>query len=75
MIFNFRDLIVFNLIDYLTKEVRKEIKIIPAQVKVVEHVTYIYACRNCEKNDIEATILKAKKEFLEIVTEQLPDAA
>lgn len=29
-------------------EVRKELKLIPAKVVVVEHTTHTYACRNCE---------------------------
>ena len=32
------------------EEVRSELNIIPAQVKVVEHVRFKYGCRNCEKN-------------------------
>lgn len=43
----------------MSKEVRKELKIIPAQIKVVEHVTYVYACRNCEKNEVETPIITA----------------
>lgn len=43
----------------MTKEVRKELKIIPAQVSVIEHVTYIYSCRNCETTGIETPIVKA----------------
>lgn len=44
----------------MSKEVRKELKIIPAQVKVVEHVRYVYACRECEKNEISTPIITAK---------------
>ena len=44
----------------MSKEIRKELKIIPAQVKVVEHVQYIYACRQCEKDNISTPIIKAK---------------
>lgn len=43
----------------MTKEVRRELKIVPAQVSVVEHVKYVYACRNCEKNDITTPIKTA----------------
>ncbi len=43
----------------MTVEVRRELKIIPAQVNVVEHAQYIYACRNCEQNDIHTPIVKA----------------
>ena len=43
----------------MSKEIRRELKIIPAQVKVVEHVSYVYSCRNCEKNDTVSTIITA----------------
>jgi len=38
--------------------VRKEIQVIPVQIKVIEHVQSVYSCRNCEKNssDAEATV-------------------
>lgn len=32
----------------MSTEVRQEIKVIPAEVKVVKHVRYVYACRCCE---------------------------
>lgn len=32
-------------------EVRKELKIIPAQVKVVHHIRQVYACRACELSE------------------------
>ena len=38
----------------------EEIKIIPAQVKVVEHVQHIYSCRQCEREGIETPIVTAK---------------
>jgi len=44
----------------MSKETRRELKIIPAQVNVVEHVRYIYSCRNCEKTAIDVPIKKAK---------------
>jgi len=43
----------------MSKEVRKELTIIPARVKVVEHVSYVYSCRNCEKNNIETPVITA----------------
>lgn len=43
----------------MSKEIRRELKIIPAQVKVMEHVRYIYACRSCEKNDISTPVITA----------------
>lgn len=41
------------------KEVRRELKIIPAQVKVVEHIRLVYSCRNCEKTAENVPIKKA----------------
>src|SRR6056297_2352225 len=35
-----------NKLHVMSKEIRKELKVIPAQVKVVEHVRDVYACRN-----------------------------
>ena len=45
-----------SVLTEMKKEIRKELKIIPAQVKVVEHVTYVYSCRNCDKNVSNWTI-------------------
>lgn len=44
----------------MSTQVRQEIKIIPAQVKLVKHVQYIYACRQCEKEGIATPIIKAE---------------
>ena len=44
----------------MSKEVRKELKIVPAQVSVVEHVKYVYSCRECEKNEINTPVKTAK---------------
>lgn len=43
----------------MSTKVRKELKIIPAQMKVVEHVQYVYACRHCERNGTETPIATA----------------
>jgi transposase len=40
-------------------DTRRELKIIPAQVKIVEHVRDVYACRNCEKTATSVPIIKA----------------
>lgn len=40
-------------------DVRKELKIIPAQVKVVEHKRIVYSCRHCENHSDHASIVKA----------------
>jgi len=44
----------------MSKEIRKELTIIPAKVKVIEHVSYVYSCRSCEKNNIETPVITAK---------------
>lgn len=40
-------------------DVRRELKLIPAQVVVVEHATHAYACDNCEKTRDYTPIIKA----------------
>ncbi|MBM7573185.1 IS66 family transposase zinc-finger binding domain-containing protein [Aquibacillus albus] len=39
----------------MSTEVRRELKVIPAQVKVVEYVNYVYSCRHCERHKMETT--------------------
>lgn len=41
-------------------QTRRELKLIPAKVVVVEHATHTYACRRCEKNGTEVPIVQAK---------------
>ena len=43
----------------MSTAVRREIKIIPPQVNVVEHVQYVYACRRCEREGINTPIVTA----------------
>jgi len=43
----------------MTQEIRRELKVIPAQLVVVEHVRNVYACRYCEAHDIKTPILRA----------------
>ena len=43
----------------MSKRVHREVEIIPAKVVVRDHIQHIYSCRNCEKNETEATILAA----------------
>ena len=40
-------------------ETRRELKIIPAQAKIVEHQREVCSCRNCEKNSDHVPIVKA----------------
>lgn len=42
------------------EQIRREMKLIPARVVVVEHAVHTYACRNCEKNGIEVPFAKAE---------------
>lgn len=41
------------------KEIRREFKLIPAQGIIVEHIRYVYSCRECEKNACSVPIIKA----------------
>lgn len=43
----------------MSTEVRQELKVIPAQVSVVKHVRFIYACRDCDENNINTPIKTA----------------
>ena len=49
-----------SVLTEMKKEVRKELKIIPAKVEIVEHVTYVYSCRRCDKQGTEGFIKKAQ---------------
>ena len=40
--------------------IRKELKLIPAKVVVMEHAAHSYACRNCEQNNIKVPFVKAE---------------
>ena len=40
----------------MSTEVRQELKYIPAEVKVMKHVRYVYSCRHCEHEEIETPI-------------------
>jgi transposase len=43
----------------MSTEVRQELKVIPAQVKVVKHVRYVYSCRRCEREEITTPVVTA----------------
>lgn len=43
----------------MSTEVRQEIVYIPAELKVVKHVQYVYSCRRCEHVEIETPIKTA----------------
>jgi transposase len=44
----------------MSEECRHEVKLVPAQVKIVQHARLVYGCRNCETNGIEVPIKTAK---------------
>jgi transposase len=41
-------------------QTRRELKLIPARVVVLEHAAHTYACRNCEKNGVSVPFAKAR---------------
>lgn len=43
----------------MSTQVREEIEMIPAQMRVREHVQFIYSCRHCEHHEIETPIVTA----------------
>jgi transposase len=44
----------------MSTETRRELEIIPAQVKVIEHVRHVYACRACETEGTGTEIITAQ---------------
>ena len=48
-----------NPLHEMRTEIRREIKVTPPQVTVVEHVRYIYSCRHCEHEAINTPIVTA----------------
>jgi|GEM_PF-2531299 Transposase and inactivated derivatives len=43
----------------MSTETRNEIAVVPPQVKVIRHVRNVYACRRCEREDIQTPIVTA----------------
>ena len=43
----------------MSKEIRRELKIVPAKLSVVSHERVVYACRSCQKDEIETPVLTA----------------
>jgi transposase len=41
----------------MKKEIRRELQIIPAQVKIIQHERDVFACRTCEKENITTPIV------------------
>lgn len=44
---------------FMKYEVRRELKIVPAKVTVVEHKKAVYVCKSCDKNGIEGSFKTA----------------
>ena len=40
--------------------IRRELRYVPAQYRVIEHIQTAYSCRNCEKNAIETPMKKSE---------------
>ncbi len=43
----------------MSTETRNEIAVVPPQVKVIRHVRNVYACRHCDREDIQTPIVTA----------------
>jgi transposase len=43
----------------MSTEVRQELKVIPAEVKVVKHIRHVYSCRHCEQTATETPVITA----------------
>ena len=48
-----------NPLHVMSTEVRRELEVIPAQVKVIEHVQNVYSCRVCEREALTTPIQTA----------------
>jgi hypothetical protein len=48
-----------NPLPVMSAEIRRELEVIPAQVKVIEHVQNVYSCRVCEREALTASIKTA----------------
>lgn len=44
----------------MSEEVRHEVKLVPAQAKLLQHARIVYGCRNCEKTGVEVPIKTAE---------------
>jgi transposase len=48
-----------ELMHEMSTEERQDLKVIPAQVKVVRHIRHVYSCRRCEREEISTPIKTA----------------
>lgn len=43
----------------ISTQIRQELKIEPIVVKVMKHVRYVYACRRCEREEVQTPVVTA----------------
>ena len=48
-----------NNLHAMGKEIREELKVVPAKAVIVRHIQHVYACRNCERSSDHVPIIKA----------------
>jgi|LFRM01.1.fsa_nt_gb hypothetical protein len=48
-----------NQLHEMSTQTSAELQVIPAQLKVIEHVQHIYACRHCEHSEVRTPIVTA----------------
>jgi len=48
-----------GILHVMKKEIRRELYYVPGTFKVIEHVAFVYSCRNCCEYEENATIIKA----------------
>lgn len=48
-----------GLLKIMKKEIKRELTYTPAKYKVIEHIIYVYSCRDCNEYEENATIIKA----------------
>lgn len=48
-----------HMMHLMKKDIRRELVVIPARVKVVEHEREVYACRHCDQEGIRTPIVSA----------------
>lgn len=49
-----------SILTDMKTEIRKELMIIPAQVRIIEHMTHFYSCRHCDKQGASGRIKHAQ---------------
>lgn len=48
-----------DMLQEMKTEIRKELKVIPAQIQVTEHVQHVYVCRSCDRQGTGSNIVYA----------------